>query len=108
MFPLASPSSSSSGGTTILHAHHILFKKGNGAVQQALVDRGQEVLRQHGIDPIFGKENFVWAPNITGQHTEAMLEPLVMQLEKIGNARGATKDQVVKVLQEFGTKASRL
>lgn len=81
-----------------MHSHHILFKIGNGEAQQKLVERGQDVLRKHGIDPIFGKENFVWAPNIAGQHTEAMLEPLVKQLKKVGNARGATRDQIVKVL----------
>ena len=35
------------------HAHHILFKTGNGAAQQALVEEGQAILRKYGIDPIF-------------------------------------------------------
>ena len=44
------------------HAHHILFRTGLGSRQKALVAEGQELLRRYGIDPIFGKENLVWAP----------------------------------------------
>lgn len=29
------------------HAHHILFKKGNGKAQQELVKEGQEILRKY-------------------------------------------------------------
>jgi hypothetical protein len=46
------------------HAHHILFKKGDGPAQQALVEQGQAILREVGTDPILGVENLVWAPNI--------------------------------------------
>jgi hypothetical protein len=39
---------------------------------------GQEILRQVGIDPLFGKEVFVWAPNNPpGQHHIDALQPLV-------------------------------
>ena len=34
------------------HAHHILYKKGRGAAQQALAQEGQDILIKHGIDPI--------------------------------------------------------
>ena len=46
------------------HAHHILFKKGLGQKPQELVREGQEILKKYGIEPIIGKENLVWAPNI--------------------------------------------
>ncbi|MDR4904409.1 hypothetical protein S3E15_01814 [Bacillus mycoides] len=50
------------------HAHHILFKKGLGQKQKILVQEGQEILRKHGIEPIIGEENLVWAPNtVIGQ-----------------------------------------
>ena len=44
-------------GMTDPHAHNILYKKGRGAVQQALVKEGQDILIKHGIDPILGPEN---------------------------------------------------
>ncbi len=39
------------------HAHHILYKKGRGSAQQELVQEGQQILREAGIDPIMGPEN---------------------------------------------------
>ena len=51
------------------HAHHILFKAGLGQAQRELVGEGMEILLRHGVDPIKGLDNLVWAPNVKGQHT---------------------------------------
>ena len=63
------------------HAHHVLFKLGNGPAQKALVQEGQELLRKVGIDPIFGKEVLFWAPNKKGLHVKAMLQNLIDEIE---------------------------
>jgi hypothetical protein len=44
------------------HAHHIVMKAGRyGAV--SFVKKTQKILQSVGIDPIFGYDNLVWAPN---------------------------------------------
>jgi hypothetical protein len=45
------------------HAHHIVMKKGAGATVQHDVRRTQAILQRYDIDPYFGNENLVWAPN---------------------------------------------
>ena len=59
------------------HNHHVLFKKGVGAAQQAIVEEGQAILVKYGIDPIKGIENLVTAPNVAGQHTLANVTEVV-------------------------------
>ncbi len=89
------------------HAHHILFKTGNGAKQQELVKEGQTILRKYGIDPIVGEENLVWAPNgISGQHDIAALEEVVDTLKAIDEA-GGDYDDIVDALKRLGIKASQ-
>lgn len=44
------------------HAHHIVFQKGPAAARKFIED-SQRILREAGIDPKYGIENFVWAPN---------------------------------------------
>lgn len=88
------------------HAHHILFKTGNGPTQQEFVKEGQEILRKYGIDPVVGLENLVWAPNgITGQHDITALTEVVDALREIDEFGGDYKD-IVKVLEQFGNIAS--
>lgn len=88
------------------HAHHILFKTGNGAAQQELVKEGQEILRKYGIDPIVGEENLVWAPNrVVGQHDTAALEKVVNGLKAVDKA-GGDYDDIVDDLNMFGQIAS--
>jgi hypothetical protein len=88
------------------HAHHILFKDGLGDAQKALVREGQEILRSVGIDPIFGRENLVWAPrNVSEQHAITSLEPLVTQLRAL-KARNAPYEEYVKLLKAFGRIAA--
>ncbi|WXR61473.1 AHH domain-containing protein [Peptostreptococcaceae bacterium AGR-M142] len=85
-----------------MHAHHILFKKGNGKEQQKLVKEGQEILRKYKINPIVGKENLVWAPNgVVGQHDEAALKRVVDELKKVDTSN-ATRDKIVDVLKKMG------
>lgn len=89
------------------HAHHILYKKGNGAAQQKLVEEGQAILRKHGIDPIYGKENLVWAPmKIAEQHGPDSLKEIVDALKAV-DADGKGYDDIVKVLTKFGQVAAR-
>jgi len=77
------------------------------SLQQLLVQKGQAILRKHGIDPIYGKENLVWAPNITGQHTKEMLEKVVNRLEKVDSVSG-TREEIIEVLTESGQDAANL
>jgi hypothetical protein len=88
------------------YAHHILFKKGNNAAQQALVVQGQAILRKYGIDPIVGPENLVWASLYAkGQHAYPALEAVVEELVAIDQAGGGY-DDIVESLQNFGRVAS--
>ncbi|HDR3889996.1 TPA: AHH domain-containing protein [Bacillus cereus] len=89
------------------HAHHILFKKGLGEAQQKLVQEGQELLRKHGIEPIIGDENLVWAPNrVKGQHGIEALRNVVDRLRKIRD-NGGDRDDIVKELRKLGDIAKR-
>ena len=88
------------------HAHHILFKKGHGTAQQALVDEGQAILRGVGIDPIYGKENLVWAPwRVSKQHGIDSLRKVVDELRALERAGGDYDDFVTK-LKELGELAA--
>ncbi len=88
------------------HAHHILFKTGNGPKQQALVEKGQAILRKYGIDPVVGHENLVWAPNgIPGQHAGPALERVVNGLIEIDEYGGSYND-IMNFLKEMGEVAS--
>jgi hypothetical protein len=89
------------------HAHHILFKKGNNAAQQALVAQGQAILRKYGIDPVVGPENLVWAPLYAeGQHALPALEEVVKRLQ-IADVSGGTYEDVVEALQDLGEIATQ-
>jgi hypothetical protein len=83
------------------HAHHILYKKGIGEAQQALVKEGQAILRRYGIDPIFGPENLVWAPkSAKGQHGAERL----LQLEDVERR---VRDVAQRIDGEFGDAIPR-
>ena len=84
------------------HRHHIVFKKGIGDRQQALVREGQEILQQFGIDPINGAENITIAPNVKGQHTYEALEPLVRALKDADVNPLTSREDIVKILDNFG------
>ena len=81
------------------HAHHILFKKGNGVAQQALVKEGQKILKDFDIDPIYGVENLAWAPNrVAGQHGIDALQNVVERLKLVRDFGGNRVD-IVKELE---------
>src|SRR5581483_6141794 len=89
------------------HAHHILFKRGLGEAQKELVREGQAILRKVGIDPIFGKEVLVWAPNgVKGQHGIDALEEVMRELRALDKA-GADYDDFVEKLEELAKVAAR-
>nr|WP_275994431.1 polymorphic toxin-type HINT domain-containing protein [Argonema antarcticum] len=85
------------------HAHHILQKLGREGTQRALVQEGQAILRKHGIDPIWGLENLVWAPN--RGHTTAAQELVVEELKAV-DAAGLGYDDIVTVLRRHGRIAA--
>ena len=89
------------------HAHHILFKVGNGAKQKELVKQGQEILRKYGIDPIAGNEVLCWAPNkVVGQHSYDTLKSLVDDLTE-KDAWGATYEDIVQCLSDHKIVAAK-
>lgn len=88
------------------HAHHILFKKGRKGIQEELVKEGQEILRKYDIDPIWGKENLVWAPNrIKGQHTTEVLERVVVTLRE-AYEEDFDRDEIINLLKKLGQEAA--
>ncbi|QIH76152.1 hypothetical protein GTN31_07235 [Macrococcoides canis] len=87
------------------HAHHILYKMGKGKVQKELVNIGQKILREYDIDPIFGLENLVWAPNVKGLHSEDNLRLLVDDLVSAYELRSDRED-IVQILKEHGRRAT--
>jgi hypothetical protein len=84
------------------HAHHILKKRGTEA-QRAIVQEGQDILREVGIDPYFGKEVLVWAKKGGGNHSE---EVLVRLVEKLRAVRG-NRTKILKVLEVAGQEAQK-
>ncbi|MGP0686480.1 T7SS effector LXG polymorphic toxin [Priestia aryabhattai] len=89
------------------HAHHIVFKKGNGVAQKELVKEGQEILREYDIDPILGLENLVWAPNrVKGQHGIEALTNVVDNIRKVRDA-GGDREDMVEMLEKLGDIAKR-
>lgn len=94
-------------GMTDPHAHHILFKEGNGSTQKALVREGQELLRRYDIDPVYGVENLTWAPNrVSGQHGVDALRNVVNQLKQAEQFGGSRAD-IVKQLERLGQLAAQ-
>ncbi len=89
------------GTTSDIHAHHIVMRVGQGPEAQKAVQKSQEILRKYGINPFFGKENLVWAPNWnhTTEYANAVLDALE-KADKIGN-KDAIMDALTKVAKEF-------
>jgi Pretoxin HINT domain len=85
------------------HPHHILQKKGLPGKQRELVIEGQEILRRNGVDPIFGTENLVWAPN--KGHTIAAQQSLIDDLRAV-DAAGGGYNRIVEILQVHGMIAA--
>lgn len=81
------------------HGHHIVFKKGVGARQQAELAKAKEILERHGINWYTGSENLIWAPNVAGQHTIANVREVLKRLQE---ADGQGNDAVVEALRRAG------
>ena len=95
------------------HAHHILYKSGNGQRQKALVEEGQEILRDYDIDPIEGPENLCWAPNIAGQHNVDNLQEVVDGIKEAknngiddGDSKEEIREAIVESLEKSGDDAA--
>ena len=70
------------------------------------MDEGQAILRGVGIDPIYGKENLVWAPwRVSKQHGIDSLRKVVDELRALERAGGDYDDFVTK-LKELGELAA--
>lgn len=96
------------------HAHHILYKSGNGQRQKALVEEGQEILIDYDIDPIEGPENLCWAPNIAGQHNGDNLQEVVDGIKEAknngiddGDSKEEIREAIVESLEKSGRKAAK-
>lgn len=88
------------------HGHHVLFKKGIGPAQQALVEEGQTILRRRaGIDPIWGLQNLTFAPNIAGQHDFEALEAVVVRLRAL-DAANAPPEEFARLMREMAEIAA--
>jgi hypothetical protein len=95
--------------TTLISKVGSLFSIPIRFSDRLLVKEGQEILRQVGIDPLFGKEVFVWAPNNPpGQHDIFALQPLVDALRESpkGPDGKPVYKNIVKILRDFGDKAA--
>jgi hypothetical protein len=69
------------------------------------VAEGQAILREAGIDPIFGLENLIWAPmRVKRQHHGDTLRGVVDALKRL-KMRGAPREQFVKRLRALGNEA---
>jgi hypothetical protein len=68
----------------------------------------KEILLRHNIDPIKGKANLVWAPNIKGQHTKERLQRVVDGLKKADNNGTGTLKDIEEALQMLGEEAAKL
>jgi hypothetical protein len=91
----------------VWHAHHILFKSGQVGKQADLVKEGQEILRQVGIDPLFGKEVFVWAPlHAKGQHHTDTADDLVRDLKALWDSGSRSKQKFADILKKHGEIAA--
>lgn len=69
---------------------------------------------KYDINPIFGRENLIWAPNIAGQHTTEALQKVVDALKR-ANAKASlladpdeAREIIVEALATMGTRAATL
>jgi Protein of unknown function (DUF1557). len=84
------------------HAHHIVFKKGRGAMVKYL-NRSKAILEKHNINWLKGKENLVWAPN--KNHSTKVAKYVCESIEKADKLGG--KEAVTKELKRLGEHFSK-
>ncbi|WP_058910611.1 RHS repeat-associated core domain-containing protein [Entomohabitans teleogrylli] len=80
------------------HAHHIVFQKGPAAARKFIED-SQRILREAGIDPKYGIENLVWAPN--KNHTIAAAQKVNEVLRETVASGGSVRDALTKLGEMF-------
>jgi len=91
------------------HAHHIVFKTGSAAAKPFL-QTSKAILKEHGIDFLYGKENLIWAPNKnhSAEAAEKVTKALVAANRKKVAGKTVTKAQrkakVKAALRRMGKK----
>jgi len=83
------------------HAHHIVQKKGGGE----FAEKSRELLLENGIDPFFGKENLVFAPNKFGNHSNSTAKKIFKTLKSAADTGG--REAIVKALKKLGAAAAK-
>ncbi|WP_405218984.1 hypothetical protein [Agrococcus sp. Ld7] len=81
------------------HGHHIVFKRGVGARQQAVAAQMKEILERNRIDWYTGPHNLTWAPNVAGQHNIANARAVLRNLQE---ADALGRDAVIEALRNSG------
>jgi A nuclease family of the HNH/ENDO VII superfamily with conserved AHH len=82
------------------HAHHIVFKQGLGETGKVAADEAQQLLQEeYDIDPFYGRENLVWAPN--QGHKDITMVAVRDKLFEVHENIG-TEDAMVEALKELG------
>jgi len=69
------------------------------AAGQAATLRSQQILLKYGIDPFYGRENLIWAPN--WGHADQYAMDVWSALQKADKDVG-TMEAIVKTLQKLG------
>ncbi|KPW41173.1 YD repeat-containing protein [Pseudomonas syringae pv. apii] len=82
------------------HAHHIVFKEGNGKLMKAYISKSKTILEKHDIDWYKGKENLIWAPN--KGHTKPNARKVYEALERADAGGLGTRSEVVSALRKMG------
>lgn len=80
------------------HAHHIVFQKGPIGAKQYIED-SQRILREAGIVPKYGIENFVWASN--KNHSIAAAEKVNDVLKEAVASGRSIKDALAELGELF-------
>ena len=88
------------------HAHHIVYKVGNGAAQKEISANLQGILVDYDIDPIQGKEVLGWAPNrVKDQHSLETLDSLNKEILAVKES-GGTREDIIAVLDKHKQEAA--
>lgn len=85
-------------GAAKTHGHHIVYKKGSEGAANTASKEAKDILLYRGIDPYFGKENLVYAPN--QGHSAAVMQYILQNL-KTPNGNPKSRTAIVSVLQQM-------
>jgi hypothetical protein len=102
--PILSVNAGTRAGMSRPYAHHIVQQVSNpNSPLEKIARESRDILRRNGIDPLMGRENLVWAPNVKGVHGRAVQEELLQALRA---AEGGGKRNIIEVLRSFGERAA--